>query len=203
MNKYARRRAVAGVTMTLLAIGGSTVAVANWFSNLNTVGSISGTEQASSETTVMTITDYSANGVNSICPFCGQIIDDAYVFLTWSEIRLLASLIDVEAGTESYDCKKAIVSVVFNRMHLTDDSLISTLYADNQFASVDDIRNHTPSEESIQAVTDVLSHGIILPEYVTFFKTNDYHQWGDQMPYIQLGNTYFSYSESLKTQLSN
>lgn len=142
------------------------------------------------------------NNVNPICPTCGQIIEGPEVFLTSSEINLLASLVELEAGIENYDCKMAVASVVINRMKYYDKDLNDIIYASNQFSVADRIGGYEPTEESVNAVRDVLTAGVTLPEYVTFFRAGHYHNWGDQTPYIQIGNTYFSYSLSVKESLS-
>lgn len=201
MNKYVFRRAVAGVITTAIVLGGSVAVIAHSFSDVETFEEKTVAELTCPDLSALSITNYSTNEIDPICPFCGQRIEGKYAFLTWSEIKLLASLVDLEVGIENYDCKKAVASVVLNRMLLTDDTLENVIFAENQFAAADKVREHTPSEESVNAVKEVLGGGVTIPEYVTFFRADNYHKWEDQIPYIQIGNTYFSYSESIKKQL--
>ncbi|MCM1286619.1 MAG: cell wall hydrolase [Bacteroides sp.] len=201
MNKYVFRRAVAGVITTAIVLGGSVAVIAHSFSDVETFEEKTVAELTCPDLSALSITNYSTNEIDPICPFCGQRIEGKYAFLTWSEIKLLASLVDMEVGIENYDCKKAVASVVLNRMLLTDDTLENVIFAENQFSAADKVREHTPSEESVNAVKEVLGGGVTIPEYVTFFRADNYHKWGDQIPYIQIGNTYFSYSESIKKQL--
>ncbi len=198
MDKYLLRRTIAAVGSVAVVLGGSIAAFAYNISDVESLSNESVAEQVRPDPKTLSVTKTANNEVNPVCPFCGQIIDGYDNFLTWGEIQLLASLVDLEAGIEEYECKKAVVSVVFNRMKLYDMSLEDVIFADNQFAVADVVRQQTPSEESVNAVKEVITGGVILPEYVTFFRAGDYHRWGDLIPFIQIGNTYFSYSESIK-----
>lgn len=139
-----------------------------------------------------------STGVNTICPTCGQAIAGPDVFLTYNEIKLLASLVELEVGIESYDCKKAVASVVINRMRIGNKELTDVIYEKNQFSVADRVSEYEPTKETISAVKEVLTSGVTIPEYVTFFRAGQYHDWGDQIPYIKIDNTYFSYSLSVK-----
>ena len=57
-----------------------------------------------------------------------------YIELTDDEIYELATLVYLEAGAESYECQKAVASVVINRMTTQNKSLHSVIYAKNQFS---------------------------------------------------------------------
>lgn len=201
MDKYLFRRTIAAVGSVAVVLGGSIAAFAYNISDVEPLSNKSAVEQVSPDPKTLSVTKTATNEVNPVCPFCGQIIDGYDNFLTWSEIQLLASLVDLEVGIEEYECKKAVVSIVFNRMKLYDMSLEDVIFADNQFAVADKVRQHTPSEESVNAVKAVITGGVTLPEYVTFFRADDYHCWGDLIPYICIGNTYFSYSESVKNRI--
>lgn len=168
------------------------------------------TNAASYTNTDKTITDYvetnynkiASNGVNPICPTCGQIIEGFDVFLTYNEIKMLASLVELEAGIESYDCKKAVASVVINRMSIGNKDLVDVIYEKNQFSVADRVSEYEPTEETISAVKEILTAGVTVPKYVTFFRAGQYHEWGDLIPYIKIGNTYFSYSLSVKDSIT-
>lgn len=143
-----------------------------------------------------------SNGVNAICPTCGQIIGGPNVFLTYNEIKLLASLVELEVGIESRDCKKAVASVVVNRMKYENKDLADIIYEEHQFSVADRVSEYEPTEETISAVREVLTAGVTVPEYVTFFRAGYYHEWGDLIPYIRIDNTYFSYSLSVKDSIA-
>lgn len=201
MNKYAFRRAVAAVIASVVVIGSGIAIVIHNTPEVESFDANDPQTLVCPDPETLTVTKHATNEINPICPFCGQIIDGDYNFLTWSEIQTLASLVDLEVGIENYDCKKAVASIVFNRMNYYNLELDDVIFADNQFSVADKVREHKPSEESINAVKDVITGGITVPEYVMFFRAGGYHCWGDQKPYMQIGNTYFSYSDTIKNEL--
>lgn len=119
------------------------------------------------------------------------------VYLTESEIYLLSTLVYLEGGTESFECQKAIASTVINRMLASGDTLIEVIYAENQFSVANKLDDASPSESSKIAVDEVLNYGSTIPLYVTYFRAGEYHDWGDQVPYCRIDNTYFTYSQAM------
>lgn len=119
------------------------------------------------------------------------------VTLTEDEQRLLASLVTLEVGTESYECQKAIASIVINRMLTGGKTVSEVIYERNQFSVASKVASKTPSEQCVKAVDEVLTTGTTLPIYVTYFRSRYYHSWGDQVPYCVMDHTYFSYSKAL------
>lgn len=206
MDKYKIRRTVLGGSILLLLACVSCGTVVETMKDDKPSAAIT----ASCVDASSAISDYkdpgfnsvASNGVNAICPTCGQIIEGPNVFLTYNEIKLLAALVELEAGVESYECKKAVASVVINRMSIDEKSLIDVIYEQNQFSVADKVSEYEPSDESIKAVREVLTTGVTLPEYVTFFRAGQYHDWGDQTPYIKIDNTYFSYSTAIKNNIT-
>ena len=120
------------------------------------------------------------------------------VDLTDAEIILLSRLVESEASTESAICKRAVASVVLNRMEVESKTLYEVVYEDGQFDTTTDLELVIPSAESQGAALYVYRNGSVLPTYVTYFRADQYHDWGDQTPFLKIDNTYFSYSESLK-----
>lgn len=205
MDKYKIRRTVFGSSIfLLLACAGCGTIVSSMTVDESTTSSASyaNTEKTTTDYVEISNNKIASNGVNLICPTCGQIIEGPDVFLTYNEIKLLASLVDLEVGIENYDCKMAVASVVINRMKYENKNLTDIIYEENQFSVADRVSNYEPSEESIKAVRTILTTGVTLPEYVTFFRAGQYHEWGDLIPYIQIGNTYFSYSLSVKDSIA-
>ncbi len=119
------------------------------------------------------------------------------VSLTESEATMLAALVTLEAGAESYECQKAVASLVINRMLTSNSSLSDVIYAKNQFSVAGKVATTKPFDSCVKAVNDVLTNGTTLPIYVTFFRAGYYHSWGDQVAYCCIDNTYFSYSKAL------
>lgn len=134
-----------------------------------------------------------------------QCIDVRYndfsnLISTENEINMLATLVYLEAGVESFDCQEAVVSVVLNRMYIYNKSLEEIIYEDGQFTPADNIQYSNPSNSTLKAVETVLSCGTTLPMYVTFFRSGHYHNWDSSryVPYCNIDNTYFTYDKQLK-----
>lgn len=122
------------------------------------------------------------------------------VSLTNSEATMLAALVTLEAGNESYECQKAVASLIVNRMLTSGTSLNDVIYAKNQFSTAGRVASTTPFNSCVNAVNEVLATGTTIPIYVTFFRASYYHSWGDQVGYCCIDNTYFSYSQALKNK---
>lgn len=120
------------------------------------------------------------------------------VDLTEDEIYKLAALVYLEARGESYECQKAIASVVINRMCNQQATLDEILYEPGQFSTIDDIDSAEPDESCIRAARYVVTCGQTIPWYVTFFRADHYHHFGDLVDYTQIDNTYFSYSLAIR-----
>lgn len=117
-----------------------------------------------------------------------------YYELTDDEIDMLARLVYLEAGGESYECMKGVASVVLNRMTSTGMSLHDVIYAPNQFSPACYIESTCYTDTVYSAVMDVVENGPSLPTYVTFFRADYYHDFGNGIvvPYTCINNTYFS-----------
>lgn len=122
-----------------------------------------------------------------------------YIYLSESEIYEFATLVFLEAGCESYECKKAVASVVVNRMTTRGMDLRSVIYETNQFSPASVISQYSPTQDSLNAVMEVITYGPTIPMYVTFFRADYYFDW--LVPYMSIDHTYFSYDYSLKTRL--
>ena len=113
--------------------------------------------------------------------------------LSESDVYELATLVWLESGAESDECQKAVASVILNRMSTRNVSLQEVIYEDNQFSPAHKISYTVPSEHTLQLVSDVVKYGSTLPEYVTYFRADYYHNWSDQLiPYCTYDNVYFS-----------
>ena len=117
-----------------------------------------------------------------------------YYELTYDEIDMLARLVYLEAGGESYECMKGVASVVLNRMTSTGMSLHDVIYEPNQFSPACYIESTCYTDTVYSAVMDVVENGPSLPTYVTFFRADYYHDFGNNIvvPYTCINNTYFS-----------
>lgn len=104
----------------------------------------------------------------------------SYYTYTEEELDLLSRLIYSEGGTESYETKLKIGSVVMNRVSDLDspdfpDTIREVIYQENQFAvtttKIDGVImiDRPADEESKRAAKEILDYGSILPPDVQVF----------------------------------
>lgn len=113
--------------------------------------------------------------------------------------EIITKLVYLEARGECYDGKKAVVSIVFNRLKsgYWGNTISDIVYAKGQFAPAKLIKNTYIDKENkvwkecINAVEDVITYGSTLPEYVLYFRADYYFSWAKD--YKNIGNHYFSY----------
>ena len=107
------------------------------------------------------------------------------------DIRNIAALVYLEAGSQSYKCQKAIASVVFNRMVRYKKTATQAIYENGVFTVSGRVARTKPSSESLRAVRDVLENGSIFPTRVTAFRNGHYHSFGRK--YCVIDGVYFTY----------
>lgn len=145
-----------------------------------------------SESEIIT-TNYQVIDTDSFEP-----VSNSYYDLSESDVYELATLVWLEGGAESDDCQKAIASAVLNRMTTRNATLQEIIYEENQFSPAYKISYTNPSEHTLQLVSDIVNYGPTLPEYVTYFRADYYHNWSSQIiPYCVYGDVYFSADTSL------
>lgn len=224
MNKYTRRRMVAwSALLAVIGVGGleivkdksddlsnvvtqdvyaayeeaeTTVATSGRAATFNTAATSMSTLSTTSTTYEVTTTEPTCY-YTELLKYCGNTWGNTELYLTEYEVQLLSTLVYLEGGGESFECQKNIASTVINRMLTSDYTLSEILYADNQYSVASRLAYSSPSESCEEAVMEVLNYGATLPIYVTFFRADYYHEWGDQVPYCNVDDTYFSYSQSL------
>lgn len=123
--------------------------------------------------------------------------------ITSVEREMLARLVYREANTESIECQRAIVSVVFNRLAsgYWGDTLEEVVYAENQFAPANLLYCTTPTEANYEAVDYVLENGVTIDRYVLYFRANYHFEWNGYKPYIGIDHTYFGYMKRDKENM--
>ena len=119
-----------------------------------------------------------------------------YNGITQQEYDMLVLTVYLEAGNQTLDCKKAVASVVSNRVNHSDfpSTVYSVLTQENQF-TINFNRTDTPGAECYEAVDSVLEYGSILPPDVLYFFAdycNNSWLWSREQ-YIKYGNTIFAY----------
>lgn len=122
-----------------------------------------------------------------------------YIHLTEEEQYQLATLVWLEGRGEPIEGQKAIASVVINRYTTKKytgkdySNILDIIYEESQFSPAHLIDDFEPTQVQIDVVTDIMTNGPSIPEYVTFFRAYHYHDWENQMKYELIGETYFSY----------
>ena len=125
------------------------------------------------------------------------------------DLILLAQLIEAEGGTESYQCKLYIGSVVLNRM-ISDnhpDGLSDVIFEEapcTQFSVTIPDKNGNrpidciPSEDSLDAAAELLTYGTQLPkEVLVFYSESCDTGWVvNRKTYTQVDHTIFAYAHS-------
>ena len=125
-----------------------------------------------------------------------------YIELSKQQIRDLAALIYLEAGAESYECQKAVASVVINRMIVENKTFKQIVYAKGQFSTARKIDSTKPSESCMKAAKEIVKNGPSIPKWVTFFREGHYFDWGDRYGnYKRIDKTYFSYDKEIRNKL--
>lgn len=95
------------------------------------------------------------------------------VELSQEDIQLLAKVIWVESRGEPARGQQAIAEVVLNRLVSDDfpDSVRDVLYQDNQFRSINFIKDATPTQAQYDAIEDALNGPYVMPMDVMHFAT--------------------------------
>ena len=113
--------------------------------------------------------------------------------------EIITKLVYLVARGECYDGKKAVISIVLNRLEsgYWGDTITDVVYAKGQFTPAKlinstyiDKENNTWNE-CIKAVDEVITYGSTLPKYVLYFRSDYYFSWAKE--YNNIGNHYFSY----------
>lgn len=110
--------------------------------------------------------------------------------LTETDIRNIAALVYLEAGSGSYELQKAIASVIFNRMLRYGMTASQTIWQRGVFSPASRVSRTVPSESCVRAVRDIMTNGLSLPSDVLAFQLGGYHGFG--RPYGKIQNVYFN-----------
>lgn len=109
------------------------------------------------------------------------------------ERQLMIHTVFQEAGSESFECKKAVASVILNRSILYNMTVSEVIFEPNQFSI--DFSYLSYDTESESAVDEVLAYGTNIPDDVLFFYAD--YCWDDFLRgreiYTQFDNTIFAY----------
>lgn len=106
------------------------------------------------------------------------------------DIRDIAALVYLEAGSQSYACQKAIASVIFNRMSRYNMTAQQTIHQNGVFSPASRVSSTKPSSSCLMAVREVLEEGTTLPRNVVAFRNGHYHTFGRR--YCCIDGVYFT-----------
>lgn len=121
--------------------------------------------------------------------------DDVHSFyeVTEYEKTLMMHTVFHEAGNQSLDCKKAVASVILNRVSIYNKTVTEVIFEPNQFTI--DFSCIYYDEDSKTAVNEVLSYGTTIPHDVEFFYAD--YCWDEflrsRTVYTQIDDTIFAY----------
>lgn len=131
---------------------------------------------------------------NEVEEIIEEIVQENHDFnLNAEEKDLLARLIKLEAGDQSWECQCAVGSVVLNRLKQEyggKKTLHGIVYARGQFSTAYRIKRTKVTQTQKDVVEYLLQNGVTLPEDVIYFHYKRYGKWGT--PYCHIGTEYFS-----------
>ncbi len=110
---------------------------------------------------------------------------------TDDDYELLARLLYIEAGGESYNALHAVASVVMNRVRTSGNSIYNVIYAPGQFAT-GRINKVTPTDACYRAAKAVLN-GDLYDRSIRYFRLADTKKWGSRTYCFEIdGIAFFS-----------
>ena len=123
----------------------------------------------------------------------------------FDDLYLLARLVESEAGSESYETKMMVASVVMNRVADSrfPDSIREVIYQKGQFEVTERKVNgvlmidREPSLDSLRVANEILNKGSILPSNVlVFYQKGVDEGWvTSRTTHLISGNTVFAYMD--------
>ena len=128
-----------------------------------------------------------------------------YYNITKEEREMLAKIAHLEASICSKECQRAVVSVIFNRLHsgkwrkdMNNDgqiTLYDIIYYPNAFTPVLDgkMSDCVPTQRDYDAVDYVLANGVTVSTEVRYFRTDHDFTWDNYANYCVIDNVYFGY----------
>ena len=131
------------------------------------------------------------NSVEHLEEYMRSLPDNALgVTVSDEDIRDIAALVYLEAGSQSYTCQKAIASVIFNRMIRYNMTAQQVIHQSNVFSPASRVDSTRPSASCLMAVREVLEEGTTLPRSVVAFRNGHYHNFGRR--YCVIDGVYFT-----------
>lgn len=117
--------------------------------------------------------------------------------VTAEERELLARLVFCEANTESVECQRAVVSVVFNQLDAGKwgNTITEVIYYRNNYtpAVFGLLDTAEPTSINYEVVDYIIRNGSTLPTYVRYFRSGYHHQWEGYEGYCVIDNVYFGF----------
>lgn len=105
-----------------------------------------------------------------------------------SDIQLIAEAVMGEAGGEPLIGKVAVAATILNRMEYYNQTVYQALEAYDAYPYYGVV-----TSECYRAVEIAMENRDLFPSDMMYFRTMHYHTFG--VPYVQIGNHYFSTKE--------
>ena len=105
-----------------------------------------------------------------------------------SDIQVIAEAVMGESGSEPLIGKVAVAATILNRMEYYNQTVYQALEAYDAYPYYGVV-----SSECYRAVEIAMENRDLFPKDMMYFRTKHYHNFG--IPYVQIGNHYFSTKE--------
>lgn len=133
----------------------------------------------------MAVTEYRMHQVEAA-------VDDEKISLDVSELEMLARCVEAESGNQSIDVKRAVISVILNRVEDSDwpDSISEVIADPYEFATY--WNNRMNEVEPSQSTYDAIQMEMDERSYpgLYYFDMDKFLPYGE--PYAKMGDLYFS-----------
>lgn len=103
------------------------------------------------------------------------------------DIKIIATIVQAEAGNQEMVGKVAVAMTVLNRSSLWKKSIYEVATQKNQYCYP---YYGKVSDDCYKAVDIAIKNRSLFPNNMVYFRTKHYHTFGE--PYMQIGDHYFS-----------
>lgn len=112
------------------------------------------------------------------------------------EMYILSGSLRTLAANQPFECKKAVICVILNRMKYYNCSLEEIMQQPGQFEDTDEWYYGPACQEDTEAVLAAISDYTI-PTTIFYYSLNDYPSWDDTEQWKKIGDYYFSVSKKV------
>lgn len=112
------------------------------------------------------------------------------------EMYILSGSLRTLAANQPFECKKAVICVILNRMKYYDCTLEEVMQQPGQFEDTEQWYYGPACQEDTEAVSEAISDYTI-PTTVFYYSLTDYPSWDDTEHWQKIGDYYFSLSKEV------